>query len=87
MELKGSSKNDRNEALWEDFGERTVECMARGARYLGKIWQGAWMAGKGDSKIGEGSKRKEADLMKLYNDPKVVPSVRLDKYEGILKRT
>jgi len=84
--LKGSSKKDRDEGMWDDFGERTVECMARGTRYLGKLWQGAWTVGKGSTKIGEGSKRKEADLMKLYNDPGFVPSVRLDKYSKILKK-
>ena len=86
VELKGSPKKDRNEAMWEEFGERTVECMARGARYLARIWHEAWKAGNADSKIGEGSKRKKTSIMKLYNDPKIVPSVRLDKYAGLFKK-
>jgi hypothetical protein len=59
--------------------------MARGCRYLAKIWLSAWEAGEGDNRIGEGSARKAEAIMALYNDPKTVPSVRLDKYEAILK--
>jgi hypothetical protein len=59
--------------------------MARGSRYLARLWHDAWTVGHGKQKIGEGIKGKPADIMKLYNDPKFVPSVRLDKYAPILK--
>ncbi len=85
VELRGTPKKTRNEAMWDDFGERTVQCMARGSRYLAKVWLGAWTEGKGDQKIGEGTKRKQEDIMALYNDVKFIPSVRLDKYKDILK--
>ena len=70
--------------MWAAFGARTIECMARGSRYLAKIWIGAWTVGGGDQKIGDGGKVKPEDLMKLYDDPNFVPSVRLDKYPSIL---
>jgi hypothetical protein len=84
VELKGRAKRDRNAAMWAAFGARTIECMARGSRYLAKIWVGAWTVGGGDQKIGDGGKVKPEDLMKLYDDPNFVPSVRLDKYPSIL---
>ncbi len=84
VELKGSAKSDRTQAMWDTFGTRTVECMARGARYLGHLWVAAWVAGHGDKSIGEGAVVTEKALMKLYNDPKVLPSVALDRYPGIL---
>jgi hypothetical protein len=85
LELHGTAKRDRNEEMWATFGPRTVTCMARGTRCLAKIWQGAWETGKGNSKIGAGSVQDEADLMARYNDPNVIPSLRLDKYKAILK--
>ena len=70
--------------MWSAFGKRTIECMARGSRFLAKIWLGAWTAGSGNQKIGEGTLRKQNDIMKLYNNPDFVPSVRLDKYPCLL---
>jgi hypothetical protein len=85
VELRGTAKKDRAPAMWAVFGDPTIECMARGSRYLARLWHDAWTVGHGKQKIGEGIKGKPADIMKLYNDPKFVPSVRLDKYAPILK--
>jgi len=78
--LNGTPKKDKAEAMWQAFGDRTVVCMARGTRYLAKIWQAAWNAGNGDATIRDGSALKPAELMALYNDPDVVPSIPLDHY-------
>jgi hypothetical protein len=67
-------------AMWKTFGDRTVTCMARGTRYLAKIWQAAWEAGNGDGNIGVGKVATPDALIKLYNDPDKMPSVALDKY-------
>jgi hypothetical protein len=75
----------RQAAMWDEFGDDTIECMARGSRYLAKIWQGAWTAGNGNKKIGAGSARAEDDIMALYNEKTFLPSVPLDKYASILK--
>jgi len=80
VELKGVHKKDKARAMWEEFGDDTITCMARGTRYLTKIWQAAWDAGDGDATIGSGSTLKERDIEKLYNDPDVVPSIGLDRY-------
>jgi len=58
--------------------------MARGSRVLASIWQGAWTAGNGGKQIGAGSVRTTKAIAKLYDDPKVLPSIALDKYEAIL---
>jgi hypothetical protein len=80
VSLIGQSRKDKAAAMWDAFGDDTVTCMARGTRYLAAIWQAAWDAGNGDAKIGEGRVLKPADLMKLYNNPDVAPSVALDRY-------
>ena len=77
---KGVSKKERAEKMWDEFGEKTVTCMARGCRYLAAIWQASW-DDDGDSKIGEGKEQTEDDIATLYNDPAVLPSWRLNKYE------
>jgi len=76
--LKGSS--GRNEQMWAAFGTDTITCMARGTRYLAAIWQAAWDLGGDDTEIGNGGLVPQADLMKLYLDPDVVPSIPLDHF-------
>jgi hypothetical protein len=80
VQLKGTRKSDKTKAMWEEFGDGTITCMARGTRYLAKIWQAAWDAGDGDRNIGAGSRIEEAAIMDLYNDPAVVPSIGLNHY-------
>jgi hypothetical protein len=82
--LKARPRRERTQAMWDSFGTRTATCMARGARYLGHLWEAAWVAGDGDRTIGAGAPVAEKVLMKLYNDPAVLPSVPLDRYPGIL---
>jgi hypothetical protein len=85
LKSQGASKGDRDEAMWAEFGTKTANCMARGTRYLARIWSGAWSTGGGDQRIGEGAKIGPAAIAKLYNDPSFVRSVRLDRYKSILK--
>jgi hypothetical protein len=82
VELKqeGRSKKEKAAAMWDAFGDDTITCMARGTRYLARIWQAAWELGNGDANIGAGTRRKEGDLMDLYNDPDFAPSIPLDRY-------
>jgi hypothetical protein len=85
VEIKGAGKSDKTKAMWEEFGDDTITCMARGTRYLAKIWQAAWDAGDGDGNIGAGSRIKEAAIMQLYNNPDVVPSTGLNQYPADMK--
>ncbi|PZM08058.1 hypothetical protein [Rhizobium tubonense] len=80
VDLIGSSKAEKAEAMWVTFGDKTVTCMARGTRYLAAIWQAAWELGGGDGNIGSGSSLKEENLMALYNNPDKMPSVALNVY-------
>jgi hypothetical protein len=84
IDVKPLKNADRPVAMWNEFGDRTVGCMARGSRVLAAIWQGAWTAGNGEKQIGAGSVRTTKTIEKLYDDPKVLPSVALDKYDAIL---
>jgi hypothetical protein len=54
VELNGERRSTKAAAMWDAFGDDTLTCMARGTRYLAKIWQGAWDLGNGDVNIGVG---------------------------------
>jgi len=86
VELSGTKPKAKAQAMWETFGDDTVTCMARGTRYLTKLWQAAWSLGNGDANIKLSSAIRKKDLMQLYNDPDVVPSIALDKYPPRDKR-
>jgi hypothetical protein len=81
VEVKSLPKKERIEKMWDSLGDRTIVCMARGTRYLAAIWDAAWQAGDGEKKIGVGSRIKEENLMKLYNNTNFLPSISLDKYK------
>lgn len=82
VELIGTKKSDKAPLMWQEFGDDTVECMARGARYLAAIWTAAWEVK--DKKIAQNHKCKREDIQDLYDEPDFVKSVRLDEYSDIL---
>ena len=67
-------------AMWDEFGERTAECLIDGAMTLAAIWEGG---GGGGCKSPAGVKlpKKPFDgkkqLMPLYDDRDFVPSFKL----------
>ncbi|MGZ3458811.1 MAG: hypothetical protein ACXU86_09955 [Archangium sp.] len=61
--------------MWDVLGERTCECMARGALCLATVWESAWLEGGGAklaaSRLGEVAPE---ELYSLYSDPAFIPS-------------
>jgi hypothetical protein len=86
VELSGTPAKAKAQAMWEAFGDDTVTCMARGTRYLAKLWQAAWKLGNGDANIKPTTAIKKKDLADLYNNPDVVPSLALNRYPVKAKR-
>lgn len=74
------------DALWKQFGDRTIDVMADGGRTLAAIWQGAWDAGGGDAiantKLGPAD---TGALSELYEDTKFVESLVLDDIGPVLE--
>ena len=83
--VKGKSKTEVSDALRDQFRDKTVDCMARGCRYLAAVWTAAWTAGNGDNNIQTLSKVTEADLIALYSDPNELPSMSLNTIGPLLK--
>lgn len=89
---KKANKNDRmSELLWEDFGQQTIECIARGCAYQAAIWEAAWELGGG--KVADYSDEDfdsdtfKKSLKKLYENPEELKSYYLDQIgdAGVLK--
>ena len=74
--IKGDS--DVSARLFEEFGEATGKCMARGCIYLAAIWKAAWVAGGGEGTISSVAAVDPDDLSSLYADRDELPSKHLD---------
>jgi hypothetical protein len=87
VEAGGKSTVAVQDALWEAFGDKTIETMADGARVLARIWEAAWKAGKGQaiaqSALGEVD---EDVLIALYTNTQFVPSIDIDHIGSRLKK-
>ncbi len=67
------------DALWNDFGDETIETMADGARVLAAIWDAAWTAGNGGAISSAALAACDPQaLIALYRDTTFVESLDLD---------
>lgn len=74
------------DALWEDFGPKTIDTMTDGARVLARIWEGAWKKGNGNAIPTNELGMIDPDLLKThYENLKFVESVDLDHIEPFLE--
>ncbi|SHG83470.1 S1/P1 Nuclease [Chryseolinea serpens] len=67
-------------ALWEAYGDKTIDTLARGSRYLAKYWEAAWELGKGETKTAiKTTKIAQGILKERYEDKeKFLKSYSLD---------
>lgn len=73
------------QALWDEFGDKTIETMVDGSQVLAMIWDSAWSAGGGDAIAASALKAIGKDKLKeLYEQTDFVPSVDLDHVAGYL---
>jgi hypothetical protein len=81
---------DISKALYDQLGDRTIECLARGCRYLAAIWESAWIMGGGKNLVvGMGEDEKKVDqkaLTGLYKNPAELPSLHLGSINNILQK-
>ncbi|MCU7549836.1 hypothetical protein OCK74_11960 [Chitinophagaceae bacterium LB-8] len=84
VEVYKKAKGHQNIAkeLHDEFGELTVECMARGCRVLAAIWNAAWDVSQTTSEYKRSISQDK--LIALYRNPDELPSLHLDTIENIL---
>jgi hypothetical protein len=66
--------------MWDEFGERTGECLVDGAMTLAAIWEGAWKSGSKNPasvEIAEKALRREEAAHAPLQDRDFVPSFKL----------
>lgn len=70
--------------MWTALGDRTVEVMTEGCRYLAHLWDSAWQTGRGDANIADLSLI-DAELIRQRKiDHQFIPSVTLERIQEIL---
>jgi len=89
VEVFKAAKDSENvsDALFEQFGQGTIDCLARGARHLAAIWDAAWTNGDGSTKITNRGKVNEQPLIDLYSDRAQLPSKHLDTISDLLVKS
>ncbi|MDQ3917024.1 MAG: hypothetical protein M3348_00855, partial [Acidobacteriota bacterium] len=70
--------------MWAALGDRTVEVMAAGCRYLAHLWQSAWEQGQGAANITDLSRLDSHDIEQRKVDHQFIPSVTIDRIQEIL---
>jgi hypothetical protein len=79
-----NGKTNVSDALFEQFGSATVDCLARGSNYLAAIWTAAWVNGEGSNKIADRGAVSDKKLIHLYTDQEELPSKHLDTIGPLL---
>jgi len=87
----GQTKNPTHnhavlDALWQQFGDATIDVLADGAVTLAQIWEAAWVEAGAEQRFGPGQLvgiDRDA-LRALYEDPGFVPSIDLDGIGAVL---
>ena len=80
-----NGNGNMSDALYEQFSQGTIDCLARGSQYLAAIWTAAWTNGNGAAQVTNAGKVKPQDLIDLYVDPAELPSKHLDTIGPLLK--
>src|SRR5438045_8733516 len=65
------------EALWDKFGDDTIEVISEGCRFLAMIWDSAWNEGGGH--LNQLDEILEDTLIKIYEKKPFFPSMLLAK--------
>ena len=77
---------NKDENLWDFFGEKTVHLMAAGSLALAVLWESAWKESGADTNITAADRGPvdESKLSDLYIDQDFVPSKTLDEIGALL---
>lgn len=70
----------RNENMWDDLGQATIDCQIEGTLYLAEIWESAWLEGGGNQIPNADLKRITKNKLKsLYKNKNFLKSKWLDE--------
>jgi hypothetical protein len=73
------------EAMWERFGEATIEEMMHGATLLEALWEAAWTAGNGEAHIHSTKSLTVTEALSLIRDADFLPFHSIKAIGSILQ--
>lgn len=82
----GKGKKGRAEAMWDAFGDDTIDVMRDGSHLLAVLWESAWSLGNGEHTIGATTALTQEKAMEICADPDFLPSLTIDRIGAKLKR-
>jgi len=76
-----------SDALWEAYGQKTVNVMKQGAHLLAVLWESAWEVGSGETKVKSLRALTQDEAMGIVSDPDFLPSMTVDQIGASLKKS
>ena len=76
----------RAEFLWKTFGDRTIEVMKGGSHLLAVLWESAWAAGSGESRVKAATALTQKRAMSICQNTEFLTSVTIDQIGRLLTR-
>src|SRR5262249_5658096 len=83
----GKSKKGRADALWDEFGEKTIKCMQDWTHLLACLWESAWAVGKGEDTIHSTAALTEEEAMGICADRDFLTSCTISEIGARLKKS
>jgi hypothetical protein len=81
--LKGQDGfHSRSKSFWNKFGDQTIEVMQDGTHLLAVLWESAWEAGGGESKITKLDALTEDQAAAIYQKKDFLPSCYINEIEA-----
>jgi len=81
---QGIKPAPRQDALWKKYGKATISVMADGCRCLARMWQSAWLEGKGEATSMPLRTFTQDELFTIYHPLTFLPSCLLTEISAQL---
>ena len=62
-----------SDALWKDYGQKTINVMKQGTHLLAVLGESAWQVGGGETKVRSLRALTEDEAMAVVTDPEFLP--------------
>jgi hypothetical protein len=82
----GKGGKAASDALWKEFGQKTINVMKQGTHLLAVLWESAWEVGDGESKVKSLRALTKDEAMDVVKDTGFLPSMTVDKIGVVLKK-
>ena len=82
----GKGKQGRAAFMWDRFGDATIKAMQNGAHLLAVLWEGAWVAGAGETTMASPRAVRQDEAMGICAARDFLLSLSIDQIGARLSR-